>query len=56
MDPHPPDQEIDFCNRQADAAWEEYRATGRCVSHAVMDAWLKTWGSDADASCPDPAP
>jgi len=54
--PSYPDQNIEQRNRQADAAWQEYRATGRCVSHAAMDAWLKTWGTDADASCPDPAP
>ena len=39
-------------NRKADEAWEEYRRTGRFVSHDAMSAWLESWGTERDAPCP----
>jgi predicted transcriptional regulator len=48
------EEEIEQRNRQADEAWEEYRASGQSVSHEAMDAWLSTWGTDKEGPCPDP--
>ena len=33
---------------------EHYKATGETVSHDVVDAWLKTWGTDQEGKCPVP--
>ena len=35
-------------NRQADAAWTEYRRTGGFVGNEAMTAWLDTWGTDRE--------
>lgn len=50
MDRH---QDIEQRNRQADAAWEEYLASGRAVSHEAMDAWLASWGTGREGPCPE---
>jgi len=41
-------------NRQADAAWEEYRRTGEAVSNESVMAWLDSWGTDQEGPCPKP--
>jgi predicted transcriptional regulator len=33
---------------------EHYKATGEAISHDVVDAWLKTWGTDQEGKCPVP--
>jgi predicted transcriptional regulator len=50
------EEEIERRNREADAAWDEYRATGKSVSHEDMSAWLDSWGTDEEGPCPDPEP
>jgi len=48
------EEEIERRNRDADAAWDEYRVTGKSVSHEDMSAWLDSWGTDKAGPCPDP--
>jgi predicted transcriptional regulator len=50
------EEEIERRNREADAAWDEYRATGKSVSQEDMSAWLDSWGTDKEGPCPDPEP
>jgi predicted transcriptional regulator len=50
------EEEIERRNREADAAWDEYRVTGKSVSHEDMSAWLDSWGTDKEGPCPDPEP
>lgn len=40
--------------RESVESWEHYQATGEHVSHAEMSAWLDTWGTDQEGSCPTP--
>lgn len=47
------EEEIEQRNREADAAWEEYRRTGQSMSHDAVSAWLDTWGTDKEGPCPD---
>lgn len=47
------EEKLDKRNREADAALEEYKKTGQYVSHENMDAWLETWGTDKEGSCPE---
>jgi hypothetical protein len=39
-------------NQQADAAWEEYQQSGKGVGNRAVMAWLDTWGTDQESSCP----
>lgn len=32
--------------------WERYKLTGNAVSHEAVDAWLSSWGSESEVSCP----
>jgi predicted transcriptional regulator len=48
------EEAIERRNREADEAWEEYRATGQSVSHEAMSAWLDSWGTDNEGPCPEP--
>ncbi len=34
------------------SAWEEYQETGLHASAADVDAWLASWGSDAELPAP----
>ncbi|MFM2274978.1 MAG: hypothetical protein RL211_850 [Pseudomonadota bacterium] len=34
-------------------AWKEYQETGLHVTGAEADAWLKSWGTDAELPAPD---
>ena len=43
-----PESNEDKRNRQADAAWTEYRRTGEFVGNEAMTAWLDTWGTDRE--------
>lgn len=43
-----PESNEDKRNRQADAAWTEYRRTGEFVGNEAMNAWLDTWGTDRE--------
>lgn len=48
-DAHPNQQEaIKRRDREADAAWQDYRLTGQFVSNADMMAWLDTWGTASE--------
>ncbi len=33
---------------------ERYKATGETISGDVVDAWLRTWGTDREGKCPVP--
>jgi predicted transcriptional regulator len=33
-------------------AWEEYQETGLHVTASEVDAWLSTWGTEAELSAP----
>lgn len=33
-------------------AWEDYQETGLHVTAAEVDAWLSTWGTEAELSAP----
>ena len=48
------EEAIEWRNREADEAWEEYRATGQSVSHEAMSVWLDSWGTDKEGPCPEP--
>ncbi len=41
-------------NREADAAWEEYRLTGKGVTHEAMLAWFDDLEAGKDTECPNP--
>lgn len=32
--------------------WKRYEATGETINHDVVDAWLETWGTDQEGTCP----
>ena len=34
------------------ARWEEYQETGETVDNDDMKAWLDSWGTDQETSCP----
>lgn len=34
------------------ARWREYQETGETVDNALMEDWLKTWGTDNEKPCP----
>jgi len=38
--------------RDAQAAWEDYQATGLHLTGEEVFAWLETWGTDQDAEMP----
>ena len=50
------EEEIEKRNREADEAWEEYRQTGKGVSLEEITAWLDSWGTDKETTCPDLKP
>ncbi|GAB6140959.1 hypothetical protein JCM14076_16880 [Methylosoma difficile] len=39
-------------NQQADAAWADYQLSGKSVGNEAVMAWLDTWGTDQESSCP----
>ncbi len=39
------EETIEARNREADAAWADYRRSGGFVSHEAMAAWFDTWGT-----------
>lgn len=39
-------------NQKALESCEHYKATSMHVSHEDMAAWLSTWGTDKEGSCP----
>lgn len=43
-------------NREADAAWGEYKQSGLGLDNDAMTAWLNTWGTEKEAECPEPQP
>lgn len=43
-----PESDEEKRNKQADAAWTEYRRTGEFVGNKAMTAWLDTWGTDQE--------
>ena len=47
------EEKLDARNRETDEALEHYLKTGQYVSHENMDAWLDTWGTDKEGSCPE---
>lgn len=47
------EEKLDYRNKEADEALSEYQATGQYVSHENMEAWLETWGSDKESTCPE---
>lgn len=48
------EEAIERRNLEADEAWEEYRRSGKSVGDEAMTAWLDSWGTDKEGSCPDP--
>ena len=48
------EEKLEIRNRETDEALKEYHSTGQYVSHEKMDAWLETWGTDKEGSCPEP--
>jgi len=32
--------------------WNRYQETGEAVAHKQVENWLKTWGTDKEAECP----
>lgn len=43
---------VDTRNQQADAAWSEYQHSNKSVGNEAVMAWLDTWGTDQENSCP----
>jgi predicted transcriptional regulator len=54
-----PDQDIECdearesLKQEALASWSEYQETGRHLTGEEIRAWLKTWGSEAQAMLPE---
>lgn len=47
------EEAIEQRNREADEAWQDYCQTGAFVRHEEMSAWLDSWGTDKEGTCPD---
>ena len=47
------EEQIEWRNREADEAWDEYQLTGTFVSQEAMEAWLDSWGTDQEGPCPE---
>jgi hypothetical protein len=43
---------VEVRNQQADAAWAGYQLDNKGVGNEVVMAWLDTWGTDQESSCP----
>ncbi|MDD5273333.1 MAG: ribbon-helix-helix protein, CopG family [Methylovulum sp.] len=41
-------------NREADEAWEEYKLTGKGVTHETMSAWFDDLEAGKESECPNP--
>lgn len=39
--------------QEAMASWTAYRETGRHLTGSEIDAWLRSWGSEAEAGPPE---
>ncbi len=39
-------------HREADAAWVDFQSTGLHLTGDEVDAWLDTWGTEAEAPPP----
>ena len=48
------EEAIEARNSEADEAWEDYRRSGKFVSHEAMTAWLDTWGTEQEGQAPAP--
>lgn len=48
------EEALEVRNREADAAWEEYKLTGKGVAHEAMLAWFDALEAGKEAPCPDP--
>lgn len=45
---------IEERNRASDEAWEEYKVTGKGVTHEAMSAWFDAIEAGKDVPCPTP--
>jgi hypothetical protein len=43
---------LEVRNQQADAVWADYQLSGKSVGNEAVTAWLDTWGTDQESSCP----
>ncbi|ANE58051.1 MULTISPECIES: CopG family ribbon-helix-helix protein [Methylomonas] len=32
--------------------WQKYQQTGHAIPNEAVDAWLSSWGSESELSCP----
>jgi predicted transcriptional regulator len=46
------EEEAEHIRRETLERWSKFEATGEAVSHEVITAWLKTWGTEDEAPCP----
>jgi predicted transcriptional regulator len=44
--------EMEIRNCEADAAWDEYKHSGKFISNDEVTAWLDTWGTEMESPCP----
>ncbi|MFH1138833.1 MAG: ribbon-helix-helix protein, CopG family [Pseudomonadota bacterium] len=48
------EEEAEHVRQDALERWQRYEATRETVSHEVIDAWLETWGTEREDTCPVP--
>jgi len=45
---------VEARNREADEAWDEYKNTGKGVTHEAMLAWFNDLEAGKENPCPEP--
>ena len=51
------EEEAEHIRRETLERWAQFEATGETVSHAAVEAWLESWGTDSErARVPFPPP
>lgn len=48
------EEEAEHIRRDTLKRLKNYKATGKTISNDVVEAWLKTWGTDQEDKCPVP--
>ena len=49
------EEEAEHVRRDTLERWAQFEATGEAIDHDTVATWIKTWGSDNEASCPPAA-